>query len=207
MIDGQNEHIVSKKRKRRKRQKENPFDSFSLEEIALYLSDPKRLTTPESIDSHVRQFCEQLSQNEKPIFVTVQPQHWSRLKYCNKNVEKMIQLHGGEMILGYRIWYIKDLYIEAERHAIWQGPEGEVLDITFLQDEEKKILFVPIPNLDTVVSDPSMKPRVALHPKVEMFIKKQVRYEKSIPHIFDDTWERWEQSISYIEWQMSNQRR
>lgn len=170
------------------------------EELPIYITTS--LTTPSEIDKYVSQFCKRLSPKETCVFLDVQPQNWSRLNYCNKNVDKMKELYGGSMILGYKIWYVPSLYIEAERHAVWLSPENELVDITFNKDGETKILFVPAPQLTTVSARAETKPREGFHPRIVEFIKFQIWTEKmkSQISIIDDTWDGWERSVSFESW-------
>jgi hypothetical protein len=114
----------------------------------------------------------------------------------------MIQLHGGSMVLGYKIWYVPSLYIEAERHAVWHNPEGELVDITFNKDGEAKVLFLLVPTLKAIPAHAYTKPRETFHPRVEKFIKFQVQEEKkkSQHSRVNDTWEGWERAMSFESW-------
>ncbi|APO98907.1 hypothetical protein BJD13_07325 [Xanthomonas perforans] len=58
------------------------------------------------------------------------------------NVDKFISANSGEKVIGYKIWYLPESYIEAERHAILRC-DGELRDLTFNADGETSILFVP----------------------------------------------------------------
>ena len=175
------------------------------EEIGVYVF--AMLTTPPDIDKYVLQFCKNLSPIENPIFLMVQPPNWSRLYYCNKNVERMMQLHGGSMVIGYKIWYVPSLYIEAERHTVWLNPDGELTDITFNKDGETKILFLPVPTLKTVSVSAETKPRESFHSRVARFIDFQIWTEKMKSQFsrIDDTWDGWERAISFESWIQSRQ--
>lgn len=189
--------------------KRNSKTSYSHQTIDLlhHVSDNQlpeyiinKLTTPPTIDKNVLKFCKTLSPGAKPIFVNVSPQSWARFNYCNKNVERMIALQGGEMVLGYKIWYVPNLYIEAERHAVWRNSKGNLVDITPNKDGERRILFLPSPDLTTVVTGTLLKPRDAFHPRVRYLI---IAFEHSERHIEvrnDDTWEGWEQALSFETW-------
>jgi len=192
--------------RRRNKSWSDPLQNIPDETLGIFLFDNQRLTTPETIDSYVQQFCRKVSPKEVPIFVGVQPLGWSRQNYCNKNVERMIQLHGGRMVLGYKIWYVPRLYIEAERHAIWQNPDGELIDITFNTSGETKILFLPAPALKTVIAYPHTKPREAYHPRVRDFIETHKKVEQFQSQFFlhDDTWEGWAGGLSFEKWSLIN---
>jgi hypothetical protein len=177
------------------------------EELDIYITSS--LTTPPDMDRQVSQFCKKLSPKANPVFLIVQPPDWSRLNYCNKNVERIIELHGGSIVLGYKIWYVPSLYIEAERHAVWLSPKGELMDITFNKDGETKILFLPVPKLTTVSVKAETKPREGFHPRVMKFIEFQIWTEKMKSQFsrIDDTWEGWERATSFESWIQSQQRK
>jgi hypothetical protein len=105
------------------------------------LFDPKKLTAPTEINDDIRSFCASISDFE-PFFLDVEPEPWSRQSCCNLNVNEYIKSHGGKMICGYKIWYHRPIYIEAERHAVWEK-DGTYKDITFNADGENRILFLP----------------------------------------------------------------
>jgi hypothetical protein len=197
-------------RKRPRNKHKSTFDPLlhiSDEEIPLYITTS--LTTPSEIDKFVSQFCKKLSPKENPVFLDVQPPSWSRLNYCDKNVEKMKELNNGSIVLGYKIWYVPSLYIEAERHAVWLSPEGTLTDMTFNKDGETKVLFLPAPKLTTVSVRAETKPREAFHPRVAKFIESQILIERmrSQFSMIDNTWEGWERAISFDVWSESRQKK
>lgn len=114
----------------------------------------------------------------------------------------MIQIYGGKMVLGYKIWYIKSLYIEAERHSVWKNLENKLVDITFNKSGEERILFLPNPNLKTVVAEGFTKPRMAFTSRVEKAIRTQIEMEKMMIGITDDTWTGWDNAISFEKWKI-----
>lgn len=200
---------MAKRSKHKNKSRIDPLLTITDEKLAAYVLDKDNLTTPALIDRNVMQFCKEISPTEKPIFLIIKPQGWSRLNYCNKNVERMIQLFGGELVLGYKIWYVPCLYIEAERHAVWRTTDGELVDITFNIDGETRILFLPAPALKTIIAHAHTKPRAAFHPRVKNFVEFQTKMEKLQTQVFniqhDDTWEGWEKGLSFEAWSRMNQ--
>jgi hypothetical protein len=194
--------------RRRNKSKPDSLSNVPDSEIGEYIFDKKRLTTPVEIDNNVQQFCKKISPKELPVFLAVQSPNWSRLKYCNKNVEHMIQLYGGKMVLGYKIWYVPMLYIEAETHAVWQNPGGQLIDITFNPDGETRVLFLPTPKLKTVIAQSYKKPRIAFHPRIKSFIEIKEKMEKlEAPFIrHTDTWDGWEKELSFETWSLEKQK-
>jgi hypothetical protein len=105
------------------------------------LFDPRKLTAPTEINDDLRSFCGSISDLE-PFFLDVEPEPWSRQSCCDLNVKEYIKIHGGKVICGYKIWYHRPIYIEAERHAVWEK-DGTYKDISFNADGENRILFLP----------------------------------------------------------------
>jgi len=118
-----------------------PLDPFQVTRGLQNLFDPSKLTAPIELNDDIRSFCRSISDFE-PFFLGVEPEPWSRQSCCNLNVQEYIKLHGGRMICGYKIWYHKPRYIEAERHAVWEK-DGEYRDVSFNADGEHRILFLP----------------------------------------------------------------
>jgi hypothetical protein len=99
------------------------------------------LTTPKKINEQVIQFAHHLN-GKPPIFLDCQPELWSRQSCCDLNVSKYIELHGGKMVSGYRVWYNEPRYIEGERHAVWT--DGDVIrDVSFVDTGETTTVFIP----------------------------------------------------------------
>jgi len=192
---------VPRNRPRKKPATSDPLEGLSISGVARYILDPKHLTTPVSIDPNVRNFCRRLSP-QQPVYLEPSPQPWSRLNFCDRNVQKMIQLNGGEAILGYRIWYVKDIYIEAERHAVWGDSGGQLTDLSFYPDGERRILFLPVARLTTVKEETLGRPRAAFHPKAREFVKIQEMHERAIEVKHLDSWEEWQSAQAYEHWML-----
>lgn len=109
-----------------------------------YLSlirDEKNLKVPRIIDINVENFCNEL-RGAEPLYVRVVPEEYSQRDNCDLNVKNKIALDGGELKFGYKIWYLESAYLIAERHAVW-FKNGEYLDITYDNELNNRILFVP----------------------------------------------------------------
>lgn len=102
--------------------------------------------TPQSISKNVNRLLSTLRLSTTPVYVSVQPEPGAIVSECFSNVELKIQTSGGKMLCGWQIWEWPNVMIEAEFHAIWQNPAGELIDITPKQDKEKTILFADAPH-------------------------------------------------------------
>lgn len=159
--------------------------------------DLSTLTTPNKIDKNVKSFCKALSQ-EPPIFVEVSPELWCRQSCCEMNVERLIAESGGEKIVGYKIWYVKDKYIEAERHVIYKN--GDLLrDPTFNTDGEPSILFVPDTDQNLGYEGRPLKIRRGISINGKRFAEQANLTDGFIQRMSDE--ESWNTMPSYEEWQ------
>ena len=101
------------------------------------------ITTPRKITDRVRQLCNQIDRTQKPRYVAVRPEEYARETDCFFNVDEKIQREGGRRQLGWTIWEMKNVFLEAEFHAVWQSESGQLVDITPKKDGERRILFQP----------------------------------------------------------------
>jgi hypothetical protein len=101
--------------------------------------------TPNKIDKKINELLERLSITGTPIYVDIRPDDGSNVLDCFENVRRKIIRDHGTMILGWQIWELPFM-IEAEFHAIWKSPTGELIDITPKPINENQILFIADPN-------------------------------------------------------------
>lgn len=157
--------------------------------------DLANLTTPEIIDQHVASFCRALS-TETPIYIDVEPELWCKQSNCEMNVDKYIEQNDGEKIIGYKIWYVKRKYIEAERHVVYRK-DGVYRDLTFNTDGETKILFVP-DNKKIIYDGKPLKIRSGLTQKTRLLAKQLDLQQIGILQMSQE--ESWNKMPSYEEW-------
>lgn len=158
--------------------------------------DGTSLTTPEAIDQKVASFCRKLS-NAAPVFVDVKPENWCRQSCCEMNVEKLIEQSGGKKVIGYKIWYKKNKYIEAERHVIYEY--GDALrDLTFNTDGETKILFVPDSHMTKGYEDRPMKIREGYSQRARILARQMDERDKRTVRMSND--ESWQTMLTYEDW-------
>lgn len=102
-----------------------------------------RTTTPRELTASILNFCSSISRDSTPIYLPV-PSSGSEDEYqnCFENAEKKVQEHGGKQILGWIIWIFPNIMMEAEAHAVWQTPDGNLVDITPQRDGEREVLFL-----------------------------------------------------------------
>lgn len=203
-IRGSRENRIAQAQTRTKetsREKEFPllnrplsyFDIIESQSKATHLFS--NLTTPSEINTQVSHFAKMLS-DSNPIFLTCSPEPWSRQSCCDSNVNKYIEVHGGKMLCGYRIWYNKPSYIEGERHAVWT--DGKVIrDVSFAETGETRILFVPD---GYGFEEKPGKVRHAFNDPDKEILEKFEITERMIPIKKMTTQECWDLMPTYEDW-------
>lgn len=164
------------------------------------LTNPQKLTTPETIEKSIINFCLKINPRVKPTFLDVKPELWCRQSCCDLNVQNYINENGGEILCGYKIWYNKPTYIEAERHAVW-SKEHQLIDLTFNGDGEDKIVFVPdVQSKCMNLEDNLNKIRRGINYNTTIVIKAMEYLEKrhEIQQMSDE--ESWKTMLTYKDW-------
>jgi hypothetical protein len=164
------------------------------------LFSPTSLTTPREINDDILAFCATIN-DVAPIYITAQPEPWSRQACCERNVKEYISLHGGEIVCGYRIWFNAPSYIEAERHAIWHSA-GVYRDVSFSPDGEQRSLFMPDrSDRQGSLDDNLLRIRWGKDYDTKRLIELQEQMESSlnIGRMSDE--QSWNTMPSFAEWQ------
>lgn len=156
------------------------------------------LTTPSVVDWKMKPFLKKLSAKQT-VFIDVQPEAWSRQCSCDMNVKKLVELIGGSAVVGYKIWYLRNQYIEAERHVVHEK-DGIYRDPTFNLDGEMRILFVPDPETSTGYDDRPLKLREGLTEKAVRFCQERDAFERNDLRPRMSSEESWERMPSYEDW-------
>lgn len=104
-----------------------------------------RTTTPPEITRAVLRLTERVVPSAAPVYLPVKPEPGAIMAECFPNVQAKIASAGGTMLCGWQLWEWPHVLVEAEFHAVWVSPTGEMLDITPKAEAETRILFVPDP--------------------------------------------------------------
>ena len=103
-----------------------------------------KTTTPPEITRAVRRLIETVAAPAgEAVYLMVQAEPDAVVNECFPNVEAKIARAGGHMLCGWQLWEWPHILVEAEFHAVWVSPEGEMVDITPKPHGETRILFVP----------------------------------------------------------------
>lgn len=100
-------------------------------------------TTPRNVTDAITTLCNAIHPTVEPYFVQCYPFPGTALNECFPNVNSVISTVGGEAITGWAIWQWANIMVEAEAHAIWKSPDGQLVDITPHNNNENQILFLP----------------------------------------------------------------
>lgn len=100
---------------------------------------------PKLIKPYVISFSRQVmgKDDAMPFYIPCAPLHDFPHNECFSLVESYVELHGGNMVLGWAIWEHPKLFIEAEFHAVWCAPDGSYLDISPRSHDVQRVLFIP----------------------------------------------------------------
>jgi len=81
-------------------------------------------------DLHVVKFCRFVARHQKPVHVVREPMFGEAESDCFAIVEEQVARLGGQRVIGWAIWELPGVFIEAEFHAVWRSPAGHLLDLT-----------------------------------------------------------------------------
>jgi len=73
--------------------------------------------------------------------VPVQTESFSVEKQCYSNVAEKVKRDGGQIHYGWSIHFTDGIIVEAERHAVWENDEEDLLCITQNPSKHTKIIF------------------------------------------------------------------
>lgn len=92
---------------------------------------------------HVKAFCGEISATA-PNLIPVTPLSGCAPGECFFNVRNLVNERGGSIRLGWAIWELEGIYIEAEHHAVYDPGDGTPwLDPTPSTDGDTHRLFLP----------------------------------------------------------------
>jgi hypothetical protein len=107
------------------------------------VSNATRTCTPPTVTKQLLSLANKLAPAQSPVYLVVQPEADAKINECFPNVVAKVQKDGGSIVFGWQLWEWPHVLIEAEFHAVWRSPEGELKEISPKQHGEEKILFLP----------------------------------------------------------------
>lgn len=99
--------------------------------------------TPAEIGHTLTTLCATLVPGGKPTYVPVQPEQDAQPNECFPIVNDTVLRHGGSTLLGWSLWEFPGVFVEAEFHAVWASPTGELIDVTPKNRQVSRVLFLP----------------------------------------------------------------
>ena len=96
------------------------------------------------------------------VLITVHPQMLDVMSMCQfllmtSNLLGVVAEAGGDYVVGWAIWERPELWVEAEHHAVWRGPDG-LVDITPHGIPVEQVLFLPDPGAPYLGPDAPRRP-------------------------------------------------
>lgn len=102
-----------------------------------------RAVTPAEIGQTIGLLCRELSPTETPFYVDVLPNEGEPANECFHVVNRHVEKFGGSPVIGWAIWELPTVFVEAEFHAIWRSPVGDHIDVSPKSTATKRVLFLP----------------------------------------------------------------
>lgn len=93
----------------------------------------------------VLELCNAIVQGTRPISIPCNPSTGNALNECFLMVDNYVGERGGAAVVGWAIWELPGVFVEAEFHAVWRSPEGQLLDIVPRSRPFAEIVFLPDP--------------------------------------------------------------
>lgn len=76
------------------------------------------------------------------VFIPSVPGRRAAPSFCFENVARLVEEKGGSTAYGWAIWRMPGLYFEAEHHAVWRNPLGNLIDVSPQLGGRRRLLFL-----------------------------------------------------------------
>lgn len=127
--------------------------------------------TPDENNKDIIRLLKKVNGTHTPLYLDIESEPGAMKSDCFPIVQRKVEAAGGKMVLGWQLWETNNI-VEAEFHAVWEDPDGELHDITPKDGGVTQILFVEDENL---VYDGRQKDNIrrntTTNPLVDDFIK------------------------------------
>ena len=128
-------------------------------------------TTPAEISRPIQKLCKEVAGSAEARFIPVRTDSEAGALSAFDAVARKVGQDGGSMQPGWAIWQCADALIEAEFHAVWRSPDGELVDVAARPGGEQTILFVEdARRSDTGAAVDSERRALRRDPLIEDFI-------------------------------------
>lgn len=92
---------------------------------------------------HVLEFSSSIVPGALPLDVPCRPLSEKPFDDCFPIVDEQVATNGGLQVVGWAVWELHGVFIEAEFHAVWRSPKGDLVDVVPRRRPVTKIAFVP----------------------------------------------------------------
>lgn len=75
-------------------------------------------------------------------YIPIQVAPEARPLKCWFNVRDAVAAYGGKAVFGWSVWIRHDGHYTAVHHAVWQKPDGELVDVTPSETDTTAVLFM-----------------------------------------------------------------
>lgn len=90
----------------------------------------QRPVTPAGMSGPLTALCKSIVPDRTPLYINVRPLNGTQSDECFPLVQNQVATYGGYLIVGWTLWELPAIFVEAEFHAVWRSPTGEFVDIT-----------------------------------------------------------------------------
>ncbi|MCL2076033.1 MAG: zinc chelation protein SecC [Betaproteobacteria bacterium] len=97
---------------------------------------------PKLIKPYVQSFAREVVADGDAVFVPCRPVNDAPYNECFLLIEEQVARMGGVPVFGWAIREFPKIMLEAEFHAVWRSPDGELVDISPRPSSPDRILFV-----------------------------------------------------------------
>lgn len=111
---------------------------------------------PARISSAISTACGDVSPSASPWYVAVEPEPGARVNKCVLNVLASVKDHGGEAVMGWKLYLWPSVLVHFIGHAVVRRDDTLVC-VTSNTDEERRVLFLPDPTLTFNAEDPEAR--------------------------------------------------
>lgn len=98
---------------------------------------------PRQMDEYLERLCKKIGATRPPVHIKITPTAGAAPLECFGNINSYIEQKGGSIQYGWLLWEWPNVLVEAEFHAVWVSPSGEIRDITPRLDGDTDVLFLP----------------------------------------------------------------
>lgn len=75
-------------------------------------------------------------------YVPIAPAPGAEIIRCWFNVRDVVEKHGGAAVFGWSIWKLNNGFHQAIHHAVWEQPDGTLIDVTPCELDVPAVLFM-----------------------------------------------------------------